>query len=194
MYHTDFYQPVDVCLFNVVATHFAITDYTCYNLWHETRVSLVSKESLVLKLTMSFRKSDLDPTVVPYSWFRLETFLQRLKPELRVIVATACSTTENEILPEYVSIIFLELHPSSDGSPASFELEADGWPAMKKKLGTPRELSVTILALRNNLVTAIKSQWGYGMTRNVQEGFNRLNDPLNRILKIKWLDPDGPHV
>jgi hypothetical protein len=156
------------------------------------------EEHIMPKLTMFFRRSDFDPAVVPYSGLRLNAFFERLKPELKVIVAAACSTEGDELLPAYVDIVFVELHHSSDGGPASFELETYSKPALKKKkkkkFGTAAEPSDAILALRNTLVTAIKSQWRSDLTGNVQDGFKHLENSLNGILRVKWDDPDGLHV
>ena len=146
------------------------------------------------KLTMYFSRAEFGLIVVPRSGLELESFFRRVKPQLKEIVAAACSTKGDELLPAHADIDFVELHPSSDGGPASFELETYGRPARKKKFGTPTEPSAAVLALRNALVTALKSYWSHGMNTNVHQGFAHLEDPSNGILWVKWVDPDGPHV
>ena len=146
------------------------------------------------KLTMFYYRSDFEPTVVPYSGTRLNPFLERLKPELKVIVATACSIKEGEFLPAQVNVRFMELHHASDGGPASFELETYGKPALKKKFGTAVEPTDVIMGLRNALVMTIRTTWTHGASRYVMEGFAFLEDPLNEILQVKWIDPDGLYV
>jgi hypothetical protein len=124
-----------------------------------------------------------------------EVFLWQVKPLLKSCVASACFPDADELLPKDVDVVPILLRPGSDGGPVSFELEAHGTPARKAKFGTFEAPTAAMMALREGLVEALAS-WSAVVppVLAVQTELTFLRDTTNRILRVKWVDQDGPHV